>query len=489
MPLKRPFRTALFSAALLSSTVAVPLAASLGAMAVSTLAGAVPAAASDGKLGQVSKSGVTHHVLANGLKVVVIPDRRAPVVTHMIWYKAGSADETPGVSGIAHYLEHLMFKGTKTVADGEFSRRIAQMGGQENAFTSLDYTGYFQRVSPDVLGEMMRLEADRMENLVLTDEKVLPERDVVIEERNERTESSPAALLREAMAATLYKNHRYGVPIIGWRHEIEKLTKEDAIAFYDRFYTPNNAVVVVAGDVDPQNVLKLAMETYGKVARRAEPGERARTQEPAPRAARRVTVSDHRVKTPGFQRYYLTPSYITGGDKTGAALDVLGEILGGGQTGRMYRGLVIDKKVAASGGAWYWGGLMDQTQFGFYGSPRPGKTVADVEQATNDIIAELVKNGVTEAEVKRAQNRLVRSAIFSRDSQATLARIYGGSLVVGYSIDRIEAWPDTIRAVTVDEVNKAARSYLQMKRSVTGHLLPGPKEDAASVANETKKEG
>ncbi|MDD9910395.1 MAG: pitrilysin family protein [Ahrensia sp.] len=416
-------------------------------------------------------------VLDNGMQVVVIPDRRAPVVTHMVWYKAGSADEPPGKSGIAHYLEHLMFKGTKNVKSGEFSARIASIGGQENAFTSYDYTAYFQRVTPEALEEMMRLEADRMENLVLRQEDILAERDVVNEERNARTENNPGSLLREAMNAALYQNHRYGIPIIGWQHEMNSLTKQDAIDFYDRFYTPNNAVLVVAGDVDAAAVRELAEKTYGKVARRAEPGERVRPSEPTPRAARRVIMDDPRVSTPSFSRQYLVPSYNTAADREAEALEVLSEILAGGSTGRMYRALVIDQRIASNAGAWYQGGALDSTEFGFWGSPRPDKTLEELEAATDQVIADVLKDGVTQAEVERAQNRLIRSAVFARDSQATLARIYGGSLTLGSTLEEIASWPDDIRSVTVEDVNAAARKYLQLKRSVTGFLRPSPAQE------------
>ncbi|MEN0040228.1 MAG: pitrilysin family protein [Pseudomonadota bacterium] len=411
------------------------------------------------------------------MQVVIIPDRRAPVVTHMVWYKAGAADEPPGKSGIAHYLEHLMFKGTKTVPGGVFSSKVAEIGGQENAFTSQDYTGYFQRVTPDVLPEMMRLEADRMANLVLDQEKILAEREVVIEERNQRTENNPGSLLREAMAATLYKNHPYGIPVIGWEHEINGLTKDDAIAFYDQFYTPNNAILVVAGDVEADEVRKLAEETYGKVERRAEPGVRQRPTEPEPRAARRVDLADHRVRTPSFQRLYLTPSYNTDEPGEAEALEVLSEIIGS-STGRIYRSLVIDQKVATSAGAWYQGGALDHTEFGFYASPAQDKTLADVEAATDAEIEKLLKDGVTAEEVTRASSRIVRSAVFSQDSQSSLGRIYGGSLTLGSTIEDIEQWPQRIGAVTPEAVNAAARKYLQLRRSVTGTLVPGPTPDA-----------
>ncbi len=443
---------------------------------------AKPVLFSDAAFAATQKAGpkVTSFMLDNGLQVVVIPDRRAPVVTHMVWYKAGAADEPRGASGIAHYLEHLMFKGTKTVKSGEFSAKIAAIGGQENAFTSSDYTAYFQRITPEALEEMMRLEADRMENLVLTQAKILPERDVVNEERNARTENNPGSLLREAMNASLYQNHAYGIPIIGWKHEVNALTKDDAIAFYDKFYTPNNAILVVAGDVDAETVKTLAEKTYGKVKRRAEPGVRKRPAEPEPRAARRIEMSDARVRTPSFSRVYLVPSYYSNDTQEAEAFDILSEILGGGTTSRIYRKLVVADKVASSAGSWYQGGSLDETQFGFYGSPRNGKTLAEVEAATDEVIATLLKDGVTEAEVKRAQKRLVRSSIFTQDSQSTLARIYGGSLTLGSTIESIQAWPDKINSVTVEEVNEVARKYLKLKRSVTGYLKP----EAATSKNE-----
>ncbi len=419
---------------------------------------------------------VTSFFLANGMQVVVIPDHRAPVVTHMVWYRAGSADEPPGKSGIAHYLEHLMFKGTKTTVNGEFSSRVAAIGGQENAFTSTDYTGYFQRITPDVLAEMMALEADRMENLVLTDELIIPERDVVQEERNARTENNPGSLLREAMVAALYQNHPYGIPIIGWQHEVNSLNKDDAIAFYDKFYTPNNAILVVAGDVELDVVKDLAEKTYGKVARRAEPGKRMRPSEPPPRAARRVEMEDARVRTPSFQRLYLVPSYNTAEDGEAEAFEILGELLGGGSTSRLYKSLVIDQKIATSGGSWYQGGSLDDTIFGFYGAPGQDTTLADVEAAIDKEIAKLLASGVTEKEVERTKNRLIKQAVFSQDSQSTLARIYGGSLSLGATIEDIESWPKRIRAVTPEAVNAVARKYLKKKRSVTGYLSPEKKQ-------------
>jgi zinc protease len=434
-----------------------------------------PALAQTGQLAETIAAGpqVTTFTLDNGMEVVIIPDNRAPVVTHMVWYKAGAADERPGKSGIAHYLEHLMFKGTETVPGGVFSERIAALGGSENAFTSNDYTGYFQRVPPGALEEMMRLEADRMENLVLEQEKILAERDVVDEERNQRTENNPGSLLREAMDAALYQNHPYGVPIIGWQHEMRGLTKDDAIYFYDRWYTPNNAILIVAGNVEPAEVKRLAEETYGKVERRAEPGKRARPDEPRPRAARLVELSDPRVRQPLFQRVYLAPGLSMVEGREGEALEVLSEILGGGPTSRIYKSLVLSGK-ATSAGAYYRGGSMDETEFGFYASPRDDTSLDELETLIEAEIATVLADGVTQEEIDRAIKRLKRSAIFAQDSQTTLARIYGATLASGGTIQDVQEWPDRISAVTPQDVRAAADRVLKIERSVSGRLLQKP---------------
>jgi zinc protease len=417
------------------------------------------------------KPDIGHFTLANGLEVVVVPDRRAPVVTHMVWYKVGAADETPGKSGLAHFLEHLLFKGTRNHPMGEFSKTVAFVGGQENAFTTQDYTGYFQRVSREHLKTLMEFESDRMTGLVLTDAAVAPELKVVLEEQNQRVANNPRARLSEQIDAALYLNHPYGRPVIGWRNEIEKLNREDALAFYKRFYTPNNAVLVVAGDVTTDDIRTLAEATYGKVAKVAEIGQRLRPQEPAQVAARHVTLADAQVQQPSLHRAYLVPSSTTAKPGESEALEVLSFILGHGTTSRLYRTLVVEREIAVGAGGWYNGTALDATQFGVYGSPKPGVTLQKLEDAIDGVIDDVIANGVSPDEVDRAKARLVADAIYAQDSQATMARWYGAALTTGSTVEAVQTWPDRLRAVTADAVNAAAKAWLDKRRSVTGHLI------------------
>src|ERR1700723_2698657 len=322
---------------------------------------------------------VTDFTLANGLEVVVVPDHRAPVVTHMIWYKVGAADETPGKSGLAPFLEHLMFKGTEKNPGGTFSQDLAEIGGQENAFTTSDYTGFFQRVPREHLKEMMALEADRITGLVLTDEVVKPELNVVLEEQNMRVANNPVGRLGEQMDAALYLNHPYGRPAIGWRQEIEKLTRDDALAFYRRFYTPNNAVVIVVGDVSAEEVKADAEATYGKVAQRAENNPRQHHMEPVQEAPRTVTLADSRVEQPSVTRNYLVPSETTAKPGESEALDVLAGVIGSGSDSRLYRTLVVDKGIALNAGASYASTALDYAKIGVFGVPKPGVSLSQIE--------------------------------------------------------------------------------------------------------------
>ena len=414
---------------------------------------------------------VADFTLANGLELVVIPDHRAPVVTHMIWYKVGAADETPGKSGLAHFLEHLMFKGTAKNPTGKFSQVVARIGGQENAFTSQDYTGYYQRVPSDQLKTVMEFEADRMTGLQLIDDVVLPERNVILEEQNQRIGNNPRARLGEQIDAALYLNNPYGKPVIGWRHEMEELSRDDAIGFYRRFYAPNNAVVVIAGDVDPAKARALVEETYGKVPRHNNLPPRIRAQEPPPVAARSLTLADARAEIPTLQREYLVPSFATSKRGESMALEVLAHILGSGSNSRLYRGLVVDKQVAVAANAWYDASTLDLSKFAIGGSPRPGVTLTQLEAETDAIVVEVIAKGVTAEELERAKTRLIADAVYALDNQASMARWYGTALTTGASVNDVKNWPDRIRAVTAEQVQDAARQWLDKRRSVTGYLV------------------
>jgi zinc protease len=339
----------------------------------------------------------------------------------MVWYKVGAADETGGQSGIAHFLEHLMFKGTETNPGEVFRQRVAAIGGDENAFTSADYTAYFQRVAKENLGEMMRFEADRMTGLVLTDEMVATERDVVLNERRDRVEKNPDAELGEALLRVLYLNHPYGRPIIGWNHEIQGLNRETALDFYKRYYTPNNAVLVVSGDVEPAEVRRLAEETYGKVAARPEAVRAPRPAEPPAVGPRTITVRHENVNEPQIQRAYVVPSVVTAEPGEAEALSVLAEILGSGATSRFYDALVRGDGPATYAGAHYQTSGLDDTRLVVYGLPKPGTDLRALEGRMEQVIGDLQQNGVTEEELARAKRSAIAQAIYSLDNQAQLA--------------------------------------------------------------------
>lgn len=411
--------------------------------------------------------------LANGLQVVVISNHRSPIVTQMVWYKAGAADEAWGKSGIAHFLEHLMFRGTRDVPPGEFSKIVAHNGGRDNAFTSYDYTGYFQNVSRDRLDLVMKLESGRMAGLTLTDDVVNPERDVILEERRQVVENRPSALLREQMNAALFLNHPYHRPVIGWEHEMRALTRDDAIAWYEKYYTPSNAILIVAGDITVEELKPLAEKYYGPIPARAVP-PRMRPKEPPPRAPRRVELKDSRVPQPSITRTYLAPSYSAGATEHAYALQVFAELLGGAATSQLNRTLVLDQQLATSAGAWYDPTALDLGSFGVSASARSGTDIHDLEAALDAQIQDILTKGANEDEVERAKSRMRASAIYARDSLSTGARIIGAALTTGQTIADVEAWPERIGAVTTAQVNAAARAILMPERSVTGLLLPKP---------------
>ncbi len=409
--------------------------------------------------------------LDNGMQVVVISNHRVPVVTHMVWYRTGAADEGPKESGIAHLLEHLMFKGTPSHPNGEFSDVVARNGGQENAFTSYDYTSYHQTVARDRLELLMELEADRMTNLVLSDENIETERLVVLEERRSRTDNNPAAILREQANAALFINHPYRRPVIGWEHEIRTLDRDAILNFYRRWYAPNNAILVVAGDITAAELKPLAEKYYGPVPRADTPA-RARPAEPPQRAERRITYRDARVRQPSWQRNYIAPSYQNGETQHAYGLEVLADILGGGATSRLYRTLVIENKLAVRAGAYYSPDNLGPGRFGIYASPRPGISMEQIEEAIEAELSKLQTEGVSDREVARSIRGMRASAIYARDSLSTGARVLGAALSTGQSVADVEAWPDRIAALDVSDINAAANVVFDRQKSVTALLLP-----------------
>jgi zinc protease len=437
-------------------------------------AGVMMSVAEYGQSGQPAAAGAAPRVeafnLDNGLQVVVIPDRRAPVVTHMVWYRNGSADDPAGKSGIAHFLEHLMFKGTARYPAGAFSRQLAGLGGQENAFTSYDYTAYFQRVAKEHLPAVMDYEADRMTGLSFDEAVVAPERDVVLEERRMRVDADPGAQLSEEMTAALYMHHPYGLPVIGWEHEIASLEHADAFAYYRRFYTPDNAILIVAGDVAVDEVRELAGRIYGPIASTGAKPARKRLAEPPARAARTIIVADPRVRQPILYRQFVAPNYGNAEGDEAFALDLALDIMGGGATSRLYRELVVDRKIASHMGGSYWGSMLDSGRISFSAAPTETATLDELEAALSEAIARFQQSGPTEAEMRRSRTRLIADTIYNRDSQSSLARLYGSSLCVGDSIADIESWPDRMAKVSAAAVTAAIRKHIDLRRGVTGKL-------------------
>lgn len=410
--------------------------------------------------------------LRNGLQVVVITDRRAPVVTHMVWYRVGAADEPRGVSGIAHFFEHLMFKGTRQIAPGEFSRTVARNGGDDNAFTSWDYTAYYERIARDRLELVMQMEADRMRNLRFSDETFASERDVIAEERRQRIDNSPGAVLGERMRAMLWPHHPYGTPIIGWLHEINALDRETALEFYRTWYAPNNAILVVAGDVDAAELRPLVERHYGRLRPTRDLPERNWVQDPPSVGPMRVSHRDVKVRQPSMSRMYRAISYATDEGRQAHALDVAIDVLGGSETSRLYRALVEEQRIAVSAGASANTGGRGGGSVSVYATPVEGVSLERLEAAIDEVIAEFLGDGPTEAELARAKSSMSAAAIYSRDSQESLANIYGASLAQGESIDDVVNWPRDIEAVTREEALEMARQTLVLDSSVTGWLLP-----------------
>ncbi|MBM1689789.1 insulinase family protein [Sulfitobacter geojensis] len=419
---------------------------------------------------------VTFFTLENGMDVVVVEDHRAPAVQQMVWYRAGSADEPKGSSGVAHFLEHLLFKATDKMESGEFSATVAANGGRDNAFTSYDYTAYFQRIAADRLELMMQMESDRMKNIRLTPENIRTERDVILEERNQRTDSNPSALFSEQMNAAQYLNHRYGTPVIGWRHEMETLDLEDALAFYELYYSPNNAILVVSGDVDPDNVRALAKKYYGAIPANPDLPERLRTQEPPQTAERRLIFRDTRVAQPYVSRAYLAPERDPGAQEEAAALTILAEILGGGTTSFLAEKLQFDTQIATYTGAFYRGSTLDDTAFDLVVVPAAGVTLQEAEDAMDAAMDSFMQTGVDPEQLDRIKLQIRAEQIYARDNAEGVANRYGSALAIGLTVEDVQNWPDVLDAVTAEDIMQAAEKVFDRRASVTGWLM---KEEAA----------
>ena len=417
---------------------------------------------------------VTTFTLDNGLDVVVIEDHRVPAVTQMLWYRVGAADELPGKSGIAHFLEHLMFKGTDEVGPGEFSAFVEAQGGDDNAFTSWDYTAYFQRIAADRLDIMMKMEADRMRDLQLLEDDVLTERSVIIEERRQRIGSSPGALLAEQMRAAQFLNHPYGIPVIGWEHEMAQLSQQDALDFYRLYYAPNNAVLIVAGDVEPEAVRKMAETHYGPLKPSEGIKPRVRPSEPPQLSERRLVLTDERVSQPYVIRTYLAPERNAGAQEDAAALAILAELLGGsGTTSLFAQSLQFGTDpIAVYSSANYDGTSIDNGSFTILAVPVPGKTLEQAEAAMDQVIADFIEKGPDPDDFARIKRQISASEIYARDNVGGLAREYGEALTVGLTVDDVKTWPQVLNAVTPEQVVEAAKTVLDRKKAVTGWLMP-----------------
>jgi len=454
----------------------IPLPGRTGATAALVLALALPAAAEP----------VTSFTLDNGLQVVVIEDHRAAVAIQMVWYRVGSADEPPGRSGIAHFVEHLMFQGTDTVAPNEFSAIVEAQGGTDNAFVSWDFTAFFQRVAADRLDLVMGLEADRMHNLRLQEAEVATERQVILEERGQMVDGNPGALLSEQMRAAQFQNHPYGLPIIGWRHEMEQLSLDDARAFYERFYAPNNAILVIAGDVDPVAIRALAERHYGPIAPDPDIAPRMRPQEPPQLAERRITLADARVSEPYVLRTYLAPERDPGNQQEAAALTVLAELLGGNsQTSVLPQALQFESRTAVHAAAFYNGTMIDDATFGLIVVPAPGISLATAEAEMDRVIAAFLQAGPDPEALARIRTQVRAAEIYARDDVTARARRYGEGLSIGLTLHDIQSWDEALAAVTEADIMAAATRVFDRRNAVTGWLTrPEPAPDAPEEATE-----
>ncbi len=422
---------------------------------------------------QAASAEVFERTLANGLKVVVKEDHRAPVVVQQIWYKAGSMDERTGKTGVAHVLEHMMFKGTKRVPAGEFSRLIAAAGGRENAFTSNDYTAYFQQLHTSKLPLAMKLESDRMHNLNLSEAEFSKEIKVVMEERRMRTDDDAHALLQEKMNAVVYEEHPYRHPVIGWMSDLEQLTVNDARAWYKKWYAPNNATLVIAGDVKAADVFALAQRYYGGIPKHLEPARRHYT-EPAQTGIKRMVVKAP-AELPLLVMSYHAPNLVDPlRDWQPYALEMLAGVLSGNDSARLNKHLVREQQIASDVGAGYDSASRGPALFTLEATPSEGKTVSDTEAALREEIALIVKNGVSEQELTRVKAQVMAGEVYKLDSVFYQAMQIGQMESIGLGQKAIPLMLEKLQAVTAAQVQEVAQLFLQDDNLTVAVLDPQP---------------
>ena len=423
------------------------------------------------------------YMLANGLKIVVKEDHRSPVVISQIWYKAGSIDELNGTTGVAHVLEHMMFKGTKNISSGEFSKKIAAVGGRDNAFTSRDYTGYFQQLHKSKLALAMKLEADRMRNLILTEEEFAKEIKVVMEERRLRTDDQPHALVYEKMMSVAYQSHPYRRPIIGWMNDLENMTVGDAQEWYDRWYAPNNAVLVLVGDVDPKEVYSLAQKYYGEIESR--PIASLAVRKPQTEVTQ-AGIKRLQIKAPA-QMPYLVMGYHApvlhdaNADWEPYALQMLVGVLDGNGSARLNKELVRNQQIASSINADYDSTGRGPGMFFLSGTPSEGRSAAELESALRIEIERLIDAGVTEKELRRVRAQVVSGHVFQLDSMFYQAMQIGQLESVGLSYRDLDTIIKKLQAVTAEQVREVAIKYLIDDSLTVAVLDPQPLEQRSVI--------
>ena len=421
--------------------------------------------------GAADSETIESYTLSNGLEVVVIPNHRVAAVSQMVWYRIGAADDPLGKSGLAHFHEHNMFLGTKKHKAGEYSNIIARNGGQENAFTGYDATSYYINISKDKLPLAMELESDRMNDLMPTDADVKKEKQVIIEERRMRIENNPQALLAEQMNAALFRNHPYHWPVIGWMHEMEVLNEADVLAFHKRWYHPNNAVLIISGDVTLAEVKPLVQKYYGSLPKVAVPA-RVWNSEPPQISPRHLVLHHKNVKQPSLHRIYMAASLGWGNKDTALPLFVLSNAMGEGKTCRLYQSLVVDQKLATDVDINYNGFTLGPSEFEIDMVPEQGIAAEVLEKALDKEIAKIVAEGFSDSDIARAKTQLKAETVYARDGLTAMARIMGWIRMVGLNVDYFTRWPNMIDAVTAEQVKSAAKDTLQANQSVTGFLLP-----------------